>query len=200
MTQPLVSYRDIQIGLFCKLTILSYKVEPTDIPIEKILLFSTMDRTVVIGSDVYQPLGNFLDITDSSSNIRATSDQMTLSISGIPTNSIKEILNSKIKGSKIEIIRKFFNPITGASLGVTTGRFTGIVNNYNLAEDFNSLDQIATNTIVLTCSSSIDILMNKIGGRRTNGIDQKALYPTDVSLDRVTTLANSNFNFGAPVK
>jgi hypothetical protein len=42
--------------------------------------------------------------------------------------------------------------------------------------------------------------MNKIAGRKTNSRDQKTFYPTDLSMDRVTQLANSNYNFGAVVK
>jgi len=43
-------------------------------------------------------------------------------------------------------------------------------------------------------------LSNKVSGRRTNPIDQKELYPTDPSMDRVVSLASSNFNFGAVIQ
>ena len=204
MTLPLVSYKNIQIAILFKLTIAKYRVEPTDTPVEKILRYISMPYPTAYGLDgTYLPLGNLMDLSDSQSNIRATSQQTTLTISGIPTNSIKEILNSSIKGSKIEIFRKYYDPETGLRLEDTipyAGRFKGIVNNYGVTEDYNVVEKIATNTIQLTCSSVVDMLMNKLSGRRTNGIDQHALYPGDVSLDRVTKLSASNYHFGAPVK
>jgi hypothetical protein len=204
MSLPLMNYKSIEIALLFKLTIEKYKVNPSDTPIQKILRYSTMHYPITFESDgTYLPLGNLMDLTDSQSNIRATSQQTTLTISGIPNNSIKEILNSGIKGSKIEIFRKYCDPTTGNKLENElpyTGRFKGIVNNYAITEDYNMTEMVATNTIQLTCSSVVDMLMTKMSGRRTNGTDQKAHFPTDVALDRVTKLSGSNFNFGAPTK
>jgi hypothetical protein len=54
-----------------------------------------------------------------------------------------------------------------------------------------------TVSLTLTCTNVVELLNNKVAGRRTNPIDQKSFYPTDISFDRVFALANSNFNFGA---
>jgi hypothetical protein len=55
-----------------------------------------------------------------------------------------------------------------------------------------------TITIVLSATSVIELLNNKVTGRRTNPLDHKQFYPNDQSMDRVPALAKSNFNFGAP--
>jgi len=193
MTIDLSSYNSIQTSLFVKMTVPDYAV----------LTFSDYNRALTFGGTTYTGLGRLLAISDSSSSLRASAGDLTITISGIPNSSIAEILNNKIKGSAIEVWRWVFDPVTGQALAITgnpAGRFRGIVTNYSLEEDWDSTASTATNTILLTCASTVEILNNKVSGRRTNPTDQKALYPGDVSMDRVPTLANSNFNFGAVVK
>lgn len=190
MTINLSTYSTVQTALFCRM----------DVPDYAVLKFSSFNRAVTFGGDTYSALGTLLSVTDSTSELRATTNQLTIAISGIPDTSIAEILDNKIKGSAIEVWRVFFDSVTGQQLAITgnpAGRFQGIVNNYSLEEDWSGRE--ASNRIILTCASTIEVLGNKVNGRRTNPIDQKALYPTDESMDRVLKLSNSNFNFGAPV-
>jgi hypothetical protein len=79
-------------------------------------------------------------------------------------------------------------------------RFQGIVNNYSLEEDWTPGGTDARNTIAFICSSTVELMTNKVAGRRTNPIDENYFFPTDRSMDRVPNLANSNFNFGAVIK
>jgi hypothetical protein len=59
-------------------------------------------------------------------------------------------------------------------------------------------DDSGSLVLTLTAVSFIEQLKGKISGRKTNPVDQLRFYPTDHSMDRVPTIANSNFNFGAP--
>ena len=144
-----------------------------------------------------------MGITETSSDIRATSGNMTVTISGIPNSSLSEVMAQQFKGSKIQVWRVFFNAQTGQQLNITgnpAGRYQGIITNWSLEEDWNSSTQTASNRIAFVCSSMVDVVNNKIAGRKTTGNDQKRYFPTDVSMDRVTALKNSNYNFGAVVK
>ena len=186
----LAAYSTIQTALFCRV----------DVPDYDTLHFSSFNRAVTINGESYTPLGNLMAVSESSSELRINQTQLSITISGIPDTSIAEILNNKIKGSAVEVWRVYFDATTGELLNVVdnpAGRFQGIVNNYSLEEDWS--ESGSSNTILLTCSSSVDLLANKVSGRRTNPNDQRALYPSDASMDRVLALANSNFNFGAPV-
>jgi hypothetical protein len=92
-----------------------------------------------------------------------------------------------------------FTPGTTNLIPITInpiGRFFGFVNNYQLAEDYSIETRTASNTIVMTCSSVVDVLDNKISGRKTNPASQKLYFPNDLSMDRVPSLVNSVFNFG----
>ena len=196
-------YQQIQTALFVKMIVEEYRVNPEDTPTTQSLLFSSFNRPVTIDGDVFLPLGNLLGISSSSSDIRLSEEELTITISGVPLTSIPEIINSGIKGSSIQIWRVFFDITTGDLLDIPNNpasKFRGLVNNYSIEEDFTPGSQTTTNTILLSCASSVAILANKVSGRRTNPIDQKALYPFDVSMDRVNTLANSNFNFGAVIR
>lgn len=192
-TPNLTSFTAVETAIFVKMVVPDYQT----------LTFSNYNRPVIIGDTTYQALGNLLAITESKSDLNATEGTMTITISGIPNISIATILNNKIKGSKIYVYRAFFDADTGAILNITgnpAGRFFGVVNNYSLEETWTQGSSVASNTISLICSSTVELMMNKMSGRRTNPLDQKALYPGDVSMDRIPALAKSNFQFGASVK
>lgn len=186
----LSSYSAVEAAMFCRI----------DVPDYDVLLFSNYNIPVTIGDDTYVNLGTLLNVTDSSSDIRATSGTLTITITGIPNSSLAEVLDQRFKGSKIQVWRVFFDASTKQMLeidGNPAGRFQGIVTNWSLDEDWGTTSR---NMISFTCSSAVDVLNNKVAGRKTNGNDQKRWYPSDVSMDRVSVIANSNFNFGAVIK
>jgi hypothetical protein len=172
-----------------------------DIPDYQVLRFSDYHKSYDINSETYDNLGNLVSVSSSSTELRASPEQMQIAISGIPANFISDILAEKIKGSDVQIHRALFNPVTGALLSISdnpTIKFRGVVTNFEIS---NSLDEGAlagSIVLIIEISSIVDILQNKVTGRRTNPIDQKALYATDLCFDRVPSIAKSNFNFGAP--
>ena len=192
MTAPVLSgYGQIETALFCRIYSSTFGA----------LRFSSYNRPVTIDGESYTALGTLLNVTDVQSDIRPASGTLSITLSGIPNSSIAEILSLNIKGSDVQIWRMFFNAQTHQKLNITGnpfGRFQGRVDNYSLEEEYNSSARTASNTMVFTCTSIIDVLTNKIAGRRTNPTDQKQFFPTDLSMDRVLSLANSNINFGAP--
>jgi hypothetical protein len=201
MTINLANYSNLETSLFVRIDVEQYRESATDVPQNKILTFSDSAVPITIDGQLYVPLGNLLQVGNNSSELRIAPGNMTVIVSGIPNTSIGAIIHSQLKGSAIKIYRVFFDPVTKQMLNITgnpMGRFQGVINNYNLQEEYSTSN--ATNSIVLTCSSIIEILSKKISGRRTNPLDQRKLYPSDPSMDRVPNLANSNFNFGAVVK
>lgn len=171
------------------------------IPDYDTLLFSDHNNAITHGDDTYLGLGQLVAITSSQSELRASEQELTITMVGIQDVDVPAIMASKVKGSRVEVRRIFFDAVTHEMLSIANnpaGRFFGIVNNYSLDEDFSMGGNTTSNTISFICTSIVSILNNKYSGRRTNPVDQKALYSTDVSMDRVPNLANSNFNFGAP--
>lgn len=190
MAIDLSSYSAIQTNLFVRL----------DVPGYQVLKFSDLPYPYTINSESYTALGQLLSITDTNFELRATPQEVTVAISGIPDANVTDILNNKVKGSNIIIYRGFFNPKTGQLLSVSGNpaqKFQGVVSNFDITDELEMGGRTGAVTLTLTCSSIVELLSNKVTGRRTNPIDMKQFYPTDVSFDKVPALANSNFNFGA---
>jgi hypothetical protein len=190
------SYTSVRTNVFVRLAIDEYRTTSSGSFTSQVLRFSDSTSTETVESETYSPLGTLLNITATTSEIRPSNNTITVSISGIPTNSIPEIVNSRIKGSDIKIYRKF-KTIAGTDIA-TTGYFLGKVNNYSLQEDFNVEDRTASNIILLECASDIGLLEQKISGRKTNPISEKRFFPNDTAMDRVPTLKGTRFDFGAP--
>jgi hypothetical protein len=171
-----------------------------DVPGYEVVTFSDYHRPLTIDSVVYDGLGDLLSVSTVNSNLRATGEEITIGISGIPEENISLILNNRVKGSKVVMYRAFFNSITGNLLTVSNnpvGLFRGIISNYEIADDLEG--DTGSVSLVMTATNFISLLENKYGGRYTNPIDQNTYFPNDRSMDRVPALSRSNFNFGAPV-
>jgi hypothetical protein len=196
----LTSYKSIQSNLFVRIQVDEYSTDGVTFT-EEILRFSDLNTTFEINGESYIGAGNFMGITPTSSEIKASGGEVTITLAGIPNTSIAEIVNSKIKGAPVRIYRAFFNAATGSFLNITgnpAGRYRGFINNYSLNEEYDPVTRTSTNTLVLICSSAVEVLSNKIAGRRTNPESQKKFYSSDLSMDRVPALENATFNFGAP--
>ena len=201
MTINLTSYTAIQSNLCVRIEVPEYRTSAGDAYESTVLRFSDSPTTKTINDEDYIGLGNLMSITGSSSELRVSGGELTISITGIPSTSIGEIVNSKIKGCSVRIYRIYSSATNGATLNITgnpSGRYRGFINNYSLIEEWDNETRTSTNTISLICASAVDVLQNKISGRRTNPESMKKYYPLDISMDRVPNLENSTFNFGAP--
>jgi hypothetical protein len=198
-----ITPRQIQSNLFIRIQIDEYRTTPTGSYTQQILRFSDLNENFTINNEVYLGLGNFMNIGASRSEIRASSGELTIGISGIPNSAIAEIVNSKIKGAPVRVFRALRDPSTGTLLNLGSvsnpmGRFRGFVNNYSLTEDWDPDSRTSSNTINIVCASSVDVLERKTAGRLTNPASMKKFYPNDASFDRVPNLENATFDFGVP--
>ena len=188
MAIDLSSYRSIQTNLFVKL----------DIPGYAVLTFSDYHKNYTIGGTSYTGLGQLLSVGNSDDSLRAAPAELNIGISGIPSGNVTDIIDNRIKGSECKIYRGFFNVDTGELLSIAgnpAGKFQGVVSNYEIADDLEMGDGTGTVTLTLTITSVVELLQNKITGRRTNPQD----FPSG-DMARVLPLQKSNFNFGAPIQ
>ena len=190
MSVDLSSYPSIWTSLFVRL----------DVEGLGVLRFSDYNVPYTINSESYAALGSLMNVSDSTSELRLSESELTITLSGIPTANIDTVLDYKMKGSPVQIYRGIFNPNTGAALTSPVGKFKGIVNNFALQEEFGEGGKDSSVTILLTCTSLVGILNDKLAGRFTNPTSHKTFFPNDLSMDRVPNLVNSNFNFGAPTQ
>lgn len=166
----------------------------------------TLDNTTYYISSAWKPfvhdgnnyteLGAFLNISSLTEDIKTTNGDITISLSGIPSNQdyLSEVLNSPIKGGEVVVYRAFFDDNY-----VPTSvyqRFKGIITNFAIDESENILNGELSTTIGVTCASINSILENKVSGQRTAPVDRNKYFAGDQTFYRVPELQNIQFDFG----
>jgi hypothetical protein len=185
------------------------------------LHYTTAFKNITYNGYTYETTNGLLGVSDITDSLTGTEAELSIVLTGINDSYVETILDAQIKGSPIAIHRVFFNPngnqtqVSGTSV---FRRFSGMVTNYNIAEDLDLKQYNTANsyyTITLQCSSSMGVLNKKKSGRRTNPSDYKIYYSelaalgattgggalpieSDPSFDRILTLHNSSFDFGKP--
>jgi hypothetical protein len=192
----LSSYTAVKTNLFVNLEVQEYRSTPSGSFTQQTFRFTDSDVAVTIDSDTYTPLGQLLTITPTTSEIRPSNDSITISISGVPAGNITDIINSKIKGSLVEV-RRQFRQINNGFIS-TQGYFFGRVNNWSIQEEYNVEDRTANNIILFECSNHLSVLKEKISGRKTNPNSNKRFFPNDTGMDRVPIIKGTKLDFGAP--
>lgn len=160
--------------------------------------FSITERDGIAYS--YPAVGTLMNISPMTNEIKSSQADVVVTLSGIPTQYMEDIISNPIKGAAVEIRRVFFDATTGQVLNIAGNpilEFVGVVNNFNIDEGYSSLDsQTITTTISLSCASILSLLSKKISGRRTNQGDQNYWFPGDLAMNRVAVIANATFDFG----
>jgi hypothetical protein len=161
--------------------------------------FSSAYQEETIDGQVYTPLGGLLAVGVQQRDLRTTSADTSITLSGIDGNNIYAALGTKIKGSKIEITRGFYN--NNYVLANTAHRFTGIVTSYNIGEDLQLIEDTDNFTVTVNASSFKSVLENRIAGRKTNPASWQVFNTTDSSMNNIYSISDQNFDFGkAPLK
>ena len=158
---------------------------------------------VTVNGITFSNLGSLMSVGDVQRDIKATSDDMTISLTGLDPANISIILSSNIKGSIVEIWRGFLDSNNQIITTPTTQffkRYQGIINNVSITEDFNSEARTRVATCSISCSSMRRILENRISGIKTNQKSWQEFYPNDTSMNRVAEIQSTYFDFGAPPK
>jgi len=165
--------------------------------------FCNAAAPITVGGITFSNLGALLNVGDVQRDIKATSDDMTIALTGIDSSNISLILSSDIKGSLVEVWRGFFDSNNQIITTPTTQffkRYQGIINSVSITEDFNSEARTRIATCSISCSSMRRILENRLSGIKTNQSNWQFLYPNDTSMNRVSEISNTYFDFGSPPK
>ena len=158
--------------------------------------FSSAYKYETIDGTQYTPLGGLLQVGAQNRDLRVTSGDTTIALSGIGSQNIYLVLAEKIRGSEVEVIRGFYN--NNMVLTNTYPRFTGIVTSYNIVEDRESQDD--NFTVSINASSYKSVLENRIAGRKTNQESWQFYNPTDTSMNQVYAISGVQFDFGQDPK
>ena len=163
--------------------------------------FCNAAAPITVGGITFTNLGALLNVSDVQRDIKATSDDMTIALTGIASANISLILSSDIKGSLVEVWRGFFDSNNQIITTPTTQffkRYQGIINSVAITEDFNSEARTRIATCSISCSSMRRILENRLSGVKTNKSNWQFIYANDTSMNRVAEISNQYFDFGKP--
>ena len=169
--------------------------------------FCNAAAPITVSGMTFNNLGSLLSISAIDRNIKANSADLSISLTGIDGTNVALVLAANIKGSEIFVYRGFLdsnNQIIMTPSQQWFTRYTGIVSNCSITEDFN--DQLRTRiaTVGITCASFRTILENRIQGIKTTPKAWNFIYPgnsvdpRDTSMDRVPIIAATYFDFGKP--
>lgn len=165
--------------------------------------FCSAAGNITVDGITFTGLGDLLNIAGIQRDIKATSNDLTISLTGIDGNNVGIVLSSDIKGSLIEVWRGFFDSdnqiITTPTLQFFK-RYQGIVNNVSITEDFNDQIRSRIATCSISCASIRYVLENRIAGVKTNTVSWQSIYPSDTSMSRVQSIVAQYFDFGKKPK
>jgi hypothetical protein len=178
---------------FVKLTVFNDVSNTANV---NVYTFSSSYKTETIANTAYTPLGGLLSVGAQSRDIRVTSGDTTIALSGVSGNNIPIVLGTKIRGSTVEVLRGFYD--ANMVLTNTYPRFTGIVTNYGITEDREEL--VDNFTVTISASSYKTVLENRIAGRKTNKESWRYFNSSDASMDNVYAISGVQFDFGQDPK
>lgn len=162
--------------------------------------FCSAASPVTVDGITYTGLGDLLSISNIAQNIKSTSQDLTIALTGIDGNNTGIVLSAEIKGSIVEIWRGFLdsNNQIAMSGGVQQffKRYQGIVNNVNIQEGFNTEARTRIATCSIACASFKVILQNRIAGQKTTPALWQNTYINDTSMNRVPVITAQYFDFG----
>lgn len=168
-----------------------------------VLTFCNAAGDIVVDGITFEGLGSYLGIGDIKRNVKATSTDLTLSLTGIDPVNIALILSKDIKGSMVEVWRGFLddnNQIITTPSQQFFKRYQGIINQVSIQEEFNAEARQRIATCVVSSTSMRAVLDARIAGIKTNQQSWQSFYPGDPSMNRVAIIASTYFDFGkAPI-
>lgn len=172
-------------------------------PVTSTYSFCNAAAPITVSGITFSNLGMLLSLGDIPQDIKSTSDDITISLTGIDPTNIGLILSSNIKGSTVEIWRGFLDSNNQIITTPTTQffkRYTGIINSVGISEEFNDQARTRVATCSISCTSMRKVLENRVAGLRTNQKSWQFYYPGDTSMNRVASISNQYFDFGSPPK
>jgi len=163
--------------------------------------FCNAAAPIIVNGITFSGLGSLLSIGDIKREMKATSADLSISLTGIDNTNVAIILSADIKGSNVEVWRGFFdsnNQIITTPTQQFFKRYQGYVSNFSITEDWNENLRSRVATCGISCASFRTILQNRIAGLTTNPIVWQKFYASDTSMDRVPVIASTYFDFGKP--
>ena len=154
----------------------------------------------LIDEEPFNALGILLNVGDVQRDIKSTSNETTVTMTGIDTSMLGWVLGQNVKGAQIQMWHGFFDAngalITTGGVGGLYQFFNGYINSFSISEQWMEEQKMYVGAITVSASSIQLVLQNRIAGRYTNNNSWQFFHPTDTSMNRVSVIENANYMFG----
>lgn len=153
-----------------------------------------------VDSEPFDALGILLNVGDVQRDIKSTSNETTVTMTGIDTSMLGWVLGQNVKGAQIQMWHGFFDSngalITTGGTGGLYQFFNGYINSFSISEQWMEEQKMYVGTITVSASSIQLVLQNRVAGRYTNNNSWQFFNPSDTSMNRVSVIENANYMFG----
>jgi len=163
--------------------------------------FCNAPSTITVNGITFAGMGSYVALSEIQSDMKATSTDLKLSITGLSLANVSQVLSANLKGSTLTVWRGFLD--SNNQIQTISGtqqffqRYQGIVNNLSITENFDEHLRERVATCVISSASRRLILDSRVAGIKTNPSSWQAIYPNDTSMARVPVIASTYFNFGS---
>jgi hypothetical protein len=159
------------------------------------------DTTVpAVDATAFDAVGTLMRVGDVQRDIKSTSNDTSVTLTGIDTAMLGFVLSNTVKGSYIQMWHGFFDTdgalITTGGTGGLYQFFSGYITSFSIQENWMEEARSFVGTIQIGASSTQLTLQNTNAGRYTNDDSWQFFNPGDTSMNRVSFIETINYQFG----
>jgi hypothetical protein len=159
------------------------------------------DTTVsAVDATAFSAVGTLMRVGDVQRDIKSTSNDTSVTLTGIDTAMLGFVLGNTVKGSYIQMWHGFFDTsgalITTGGTGGLYQFFSGYITSFSIQENWMEEARSFVGTIQIGASSTQLTLQNTNAGRYTNDDSWQFFNPGDTSMNRVSFIETINYQFG----
>lgn len=159
------------------------------------------DTTVpAVDATAFSAVGTLMRVGDVQRDIKSTSNDTSVTLTGIDTAMLGFVLSNTVKGSYIQMWHGFFDTngalITTGGTGGLYQFFSGYITSFSIQENWMEEARSFVGTIQIGASSTQLTLQNTNAGRYTNDDSWQFFNPGDTSMNRVSFIETINYQFG----
>jgi hypothetical protein len=153
-----------------------------------------------VDATAFDAVGTLMKVGDVQRDIKSTSNDTSITLTGIDTAMLGFVLGNTIKGSYIQMWHGFFDTsgalITTGGTGGLYQFFSGYITSFSIQETWMEEARSYVGTIQVGASSTQLTLQNTTAGRYTNDDSWQFFNSGDTSMNRVSFIETISYQFG----
>jgi hypothetical protein len=146
---------------------------------------------ITIGSEIYNPSGNLMGISEVTETSDISAEGIKITLSGLPSDILSEVLTETYQGVVVDVYFGVLETTSNATavIGTPYKMFSGFIDTMSATDaGDSSVINISVENKLITLERAID--------RRYTDQDQKNLFAGDKGLEFIDDIQNKAINWG----